>query len=226
MREYTWPTLLWYAFLVNAAVIGTRFAWLLGQEFIPGIGAAYEHPDPDWKHAIIAAWSGLRGAVSLAAALAIPATVALGTPLAHRHLVIFLTFSVILVTLVGGGLTLPLIIRVLDVHEEAPEEDAELRHAIAGMADAALARLDELVRSGSIDADGAGRLRRSYEHKREHVEGHPPEEQEAVEAEAQLIAAERAALIAMRARGEIDNTVLRRVQRMLDIAEERVNSHR
>jgi Na+/H+ antiporter len=224
--EYSWPTLLWYALLVNLAVIGTRFTWLLGQEFIPGIGAAYEHPDPDWKHALIAAWSGLRGSVSLAAALAIPATVSSGMPLAHRHLVIFLTFSVILVTLVGGGLTLPLLIRALDVHEEAPEEETELRRAIRAMANAALARVDELVRDRAISADAARRFRSRYEHKRDHAEGHSQDEYDELDAELQLIAAERTALIDLRTRGEIDNTVLRELQRTLDISEERANSHR
>jgi CPA1 family monovalent cation:H+ antiporter len=226
LLEYSWPTVLWYAFLVNVAVIGTRFAWLMGQEFIPSIGAAYEHPDPDWKHALIASWSGLRGSVSLAAALAIPVTIASGAPLAHRHLVIFLTFSVILVTLVGGGLTLPLLIRALGVHEEAPEEESEFRRALTAMANAALARIEELVGENKITADAARRFRTRYEHKRDHARGHSQDEYDELDAEVLLIAAERTTLVDLRTRGEIDNTVLRSLQRDLDIAAERINSLR
>jgi NhaP-type Na+/H+ or K+/H+ antiporter len=190
------------------------------------VGAAYEHPDPDWKHALIAGWSGLRGSVSLAAALAIPVTIASGAPLAHRHLVIFLTFSVILVTLVGGGLTLPLLISALGVREEAPEEESELRRAVTAMANAALARIEELARERKITADAARRLRTKYEHKRDHAEGHSADEYDELGAEVLLIAAERATLVAMRRRGEIDNTVLRSLQHDLDISEERIKSHR
>jgi NhaP-type Na+/H+ or K+/H+ antiporter len=222
LHEYSWQAILWYAFLVNVAVIATRFVWVLVQEYAPPIGTASQHPNPDWKHAVISAWSGLRGAVSLAAALAIPITVAGGIPLQQRDLVIFLTFSVILVTLVGGGLTLPLVVRLLRVREETSDDDVELRRAAAGMASAALERLDELVREGRLGDDDARRLRRQYEHKRDHVDGHPEAERQASDAEAQLIAVEREALIAMRQRGEIDNTVLRRMQHRLDIADQRV----
>ena len=225
LQEYSWPTLLWYALLVNLTVIVTRFAWILTQEYLPVIGAASEHPEPDWKHAVISGWSGLRGGVSLAAALAIPVTMAGGGAMPHRHLVIFLTFTVILFTLVVGGLTLPLVIRALRVHEEASEEGEELKKAMAALADAALKRLDELQRDEGLDESEAHRLRRYYEHKREHLEGHPESERQAIEAEAELLKVERETLVDLRRRGEIDNTVLRRIQRRLDIGEERLGPH-
>jgi len=223
LQEYSWQALLWYAFLVNATVLVTRFAWVMGQEFLPVIGGASEHPGGDWKHAFIVAWSGLRGAVSLAAALAIPVTMAGGAALAHRHLVIFLTFSVILVTLVGGGLTLPFVVARLNDGDVEPEEDEDLRRGILGMSEAALERLAELERDGRIPAEHALTLRRRYQHKRRHVKGHDPEERTALEAEREVIAAERAALVAMRQRREIDNVVQRRLLRVLDVAEERLN---
>jgi monovalent cation/hydrogen antiporter len=220
--EYTWQTVAWYALLVNVTVIGTRFIWLVVQEFIPVIGGASEHPEPNVKHALIAAWSGLRGAVSLAAALAIPVTVAGGAHLAHRDLVIFLTFTVILVTLVGGGLTLPLFIRRLGIADADEEESEDLQRGIAGMTSAALKRLEELEREGRLGADYARVLRKRYEHHRRHAGGHPQEELAGIEAEGELLDAERNALIEMRRRGEIDNTVLRRLVRALDISDERL----
>ncbi|MBV9103276.1 MAG: Na+/H+ antiporter [Candidatus Eremiobacteraeota bacterium] len=222
LQEYSWQAVLWYAVAVNVTVIGIRFAWLMLQELVPVIRGASEHPQGDWKHAFVASWSGLRGAVSLAAALAIPTTMAGGVHLAHRNLVIFLTFSVILVTLVGGGLTLPLVIRALRVPEGADEENEEVRHAMVGVAEAALARIAELERDGRIGPSDVQRLRRRYEHRRGHAEGHPPEEQAALDAERDLVGVERRALITMRERGEIDNTVLRRLQRSLDLAEQRL----
>jgi len=218
--EYSWATVLWYTLVVNAAVIATRFVWTLGLEYAPITGGASEHANPDWRHAVIVAWSGLRGAVSLAAALAIPVAVAGGGPLPHRHLVIFLTFSVILVTLVLGGLTLPLVVKLLEVPEDTVESDREIRRGIVGMSEAALNELEAIAAEGNLNDEQVERLRRRYEHRREHVDGHTDDELHAVEAETRLVGAERRALLEMRERGEIDNTILRKLQRVLDVAEE------
>jgi CPA1 family monovalent cation:H+ antiporter len=222
LTEYSWQALLWYAFLVNVTLIATRFAWVMGQEFLPVVGGASEHPGGDWKHALIVSWSGLRGAVSLAAALAIPITMTSGAALPHRNLIIFLTFTTILVTLVAGGLTLPLLVARLNAGDAAEEENEDLRRGLAGMSAAALARLAELEGEGRIDTEHARRLRARYKHLQRHVKGHSTEERSALEAERELIAAERAALVAMRERREIDNVVQRRLLRTLDVAEERL----
>ena len=220
--EYSVPTVLWYAFLVNVTIIVVRFAWLLGEEYLPVIGAASEHPSGDWKHAVIAGWSGLRGAVSLAAALAIPLTTAAGQQLPFRNLVIFLTFSVILVTLVLGGLTLPSIIRALRVGDDSSEEEEDIRRGVLTMSEAALRELGAIESEGNVPADYVARLRDRYEHRRRHVDGHPDRELPIVDAERRLIDAERRALIELRERGEIDNTAMRRLQRVLDVSEERI----
>jgi Na+/H+ antiporter len=218
--EYPVRTVIWYAVAVNLAVIGTRFAWTLGLEYVPLVGASSEHNTPDWRHAMIVAWSGLRGAVSLAAALAIPTTIVSGAPLGHRHLIIFLTFSVILVTLVLGGLTLPAIVRLLELPSDTVEADREIRRGVLGMSEAALQELQTIEAEGNLDEVDLRRLRRRYEHRRKHVDGHPEDELARLEAEERLIAAERRALLEMRDRGEIDNTILRELQRVLDITEE------
>ena len=98
----------------------------------------------NWRGAVFLSWAGMRGAVSLAAALALPLETDAGAPFPDRELILFLTFSVILATLVGQGLTLPVVIRVLGLEEDGVEdrEDAKARiHA----AEAALARLEQLV---------------------------------------------------------------------------------
>jgi CPA1 family monovalent cation:H+ antiporter len=221
--EYSWQSVAWYAFIINVAVVGIRFAWILGVEYIPFIGASSEHSKGDWRHAVIASWSGLRGAVSLAAALAIPVSIAGGAPLAHRHLVIFLTFSVILVTLVAGGLTLPWIVKVLSIPEDASEEDDELRDGLLGMSEAALKELETIEAEGKLDKEAAARLRRRYEHRRHDLDSHKEGEDATLDAEQRLLAAERRALLEMRERGSIDNTVLRRLQHVLDISQERLD---
>jgi CPA1 family monovalent cation:H+ antiporter len=221
--EYSWQSIAWYALVVNVAVVGVRFAWILGVEYMPFIGASSEHSKGDWRHAVIASWSGLRGAVSLAAALAIPVSLQGGGPLPHRHLVIFLTFSVIFVTLVFGGLTLPWIVKLLSVPEDESEEEDELRDGLLGMTKAALEELDAIDAEGGLDAPAVARLRKQYEHRRDHAEGPPPEEDAILDAERRLLAAERRALLEMREQGSIDNTVLRRLQRVLDISDERLD---
>jgi monovalent cation/hydrogen antiporter len=226
-RNNPWQTVLWATLATNAAVILVRFGWILLSEYIPFIGASSEHSEPDLKHAIIVAWSGLRGAVSLAAALAIPLTVAGGAPFPHRDLIIFLTFSVIVVTLVGGGLTLPAVTARLDVSDAGREESEDLQRALAGAAKAALERIEELERERRIDPEHAQVLRERYVRLHDGTkEPADPVARETAQrrssAEHEVIEAERRALVALRERGEIDNTVLRRVTLALDLAHSRI----
>ena len=218
----SWQSVLWYAVAINAVVISVRFAWILFTEYIPFVGGSSEHAAPNWRHATIAAWSGMRGAVSLAAALAIPLTVAGGGAFPDRGLIVFLTFTVIVVTLVGFGLTLPAVVARLHVTDDDHEEGEELKRALAAASQAALERIDVLERERRLDPPDAQILRRRYERMRERggaLEG--PARDAASRrssAEREVIEAEREALIAMRARGEIDNAVFRQVQLALDVA--------
>jgi monovalent cation/hydrogen antiporter len=227
LQHDSWWSVLWYAVAVNAVVIAVRFGWIVATEYVPFVGGASEHLEPNWQHAVIASWSGFRGAVSLAAALAIPTTLASGAPFPNRDLLIFLTFTVILVTLVGGGFTLPAAIRRLNTAEERDEEAEDLRRALVGVATAALERIAALQSEGRIDAHHADTLRHRYERKRRLAGADPSadevdDDRRDADAERDVIAAERRALIEMRRTGEIDNVVLRRVQRSLDLAEQRI----
>ena len=153
-------------------------------------------------------------------------TLASGAALPHRDLVIFLTLSVVLVTLIGGGLTLPLLLRWLALPDGGDEDERELRHALVARSAAALERLGELAAQGNVAADHESALRRRYELlldrlDREDASGDGPRLER--EAERELLAAERAALIRARELGEIDNTVLRRLLRALDLQAERLS---
>ena len=109
-------------------------------------------PYPPWQAPVIISWAGFRGAVSLAAALALP------TDVPGRDLILFLTFAVILVTLVGQGLSLPWLIRVLHLEDDgqAEREDAKAR---VRAAEAALERLEELAGEDWVRDDTAERMR-------------------------------------------------------------------
>jgi CPA1 family monovalent cation:H+ antiporter len=227
-HEYSWPVVLWYAFVVNATVLAVRFIWTMGTEYLPVVGGASEHPEPNWKHAFVVSWSGLRGSVSLAAALAIPISLgAGGAAFPFRDLIIVLTFSVILVTLVGGGITLPTVIRLLKITESRDEEGEDLKRAWDGAASAALKCIDQLEADGKIAPDHATMLRKKFERKRTLAQRRDDPaavkaEERELDAERQVIGAERNALVQLREKGEIDNAVLRYVQAHLDLAEQRV----
>ena len=120
-------------------------------------------------------------------------------------------------------MTLPAIVRALELPEDTEEGDRELRRGILAMAEAALKELDDIAAEGNLDEAELRRLRRRYEHRRKHVDGHPDDELVRLEAEQRLIGAERRALLDMRDRGEIDNTILRHLQSVLDVTEETTN---
>ena len=176
-------------------------------------------------------WSGMRGAVSLAAALAIPLATDAGNPFPQRNLIIFLTFAVILVTLVLQGLTLPPLIRVLDLDDGGIGEKEEAKARIRA-AEAALERLDELLEEDWVREDTADRARRQYLFRQERFRSRfDPQADGAAEARSQdyqrlrreLLDAEREAVTQLRREGVIGDDVMRRVVRDLDLEDARLD---
>ena len=220
-RHNSWQTVIGYSIAVNVVIIVVRLALAVLAEFAPTPAPA-DHAEPNWKNALVVAWSGLRGSVSLAAALAIPLLLPNGSPFPDRDLIIFITFSVILVTLIAGGLTLPFVVKKLHI-ERGTEESDELRLAFVRIAEAALTRIGELETEGRIDAAHAETLRNLYKHRRD-LQGSGEDERDGGHAarhrdvELELIDAQRQALIKLREHGQIDNVALRRVQTDLDFA--------
>ena len=217
--------LLGYAIAISLTVIVVRLLWVFGQGLLPATNEP-EHTEgkADWSHVAVLAWSGMRGGISLAAALAIPLETAAG-PFPDRDLIIFLTFCVLIATLIGQGGTLPLLLRWLKVTDDGTDEREE-RIALATTAKAALKRLDERERSGEVPPEIAELLRRRFRRRWSEF-GADGETGEAArdahlyrEFEADLIDAQRKALLRLRREGRVDNTVLRRVQRLLDLQAE------
>ena len=225
--------LVGYAAVVSAVVIGARLAWMLATYLLATLSSRIrmDDPAPSWQAKAVISWSGMRGAVSLAAALAIPLATDAGDPFPQRNLIIFLTFAVILVTLVLQGLTLPPLIRVLDLDDGGIGEKEEAKARIRA-AEAALERLDELVEEDWVRADTADRARRQYLFRQERFRSRfDPQADGAAEARSQdyqrlrreLLDAEREAVTQLRREGVIGDDVMRRVVRDLDLEDARLD---
>jgi Na+/H+ antiporter len=230
---WSWPDLLGDAAAVCAAVLAIRFLLTVPFAYLPPalLGMRRRGDPAPWREGVIVASSGLRGAVSLAAALAIPLQTAAGAPFPGRELIIFLAFGVILFTLVVQGLSLPALIRALHVEDDGTEEREE---AIARKraAQAALRRIDELVAEDWVREDTAERLRGLYNFRISrfgerlgHGDGSVEEQSQAYQRlRRELLRAEEEAVVAMRRSDEISDDVLRRVLRDLALEDVRLDA--
>ena len=153
-------SLILEASAVIAVVIGVRFAWILGATAVPGaqrllgLGRRPSHP---WRESTVMAWAGMRGAVSLAASLALPQS------FPHRDLLVFLTFAVIVATLVGQGLTLPPLISRLGLITGDEREAVLVAEARRRLTVIALTRLEDLTYSEHFPDEVVDRIRIGYE---------------------------------------------------------------
>jgi monovalent cation/hydrogen antiporter len=215
------------AVLVSAVVIGVRLGWVFSVPYL--IRAIDRRPSQVMRRAgarerLVVGWSGMRGAVSLAAALALP----LNFPL--RNLILFLTFAVILATLVFQGLTLPTLIRRLGVQGDDAEEREELRARLAA-ANAALERLDELAGEDWTRDDTVERLHGLYDFRRRRLKVRAGKiEDDGAEDRSlayqrlvrELLDAQRRAIVRLRNQGVISNDVMHRIERELDLEDTRL----
>ena len=215
--------------IVSGAVIAVRLLWVFPGTYLPGWlvpAVRRRDPPPQPRVVLIIGWAGMRGVVSLAAALALPLTVEGGAPFPERDLLLFLTFAVIVATLVGQGLTLPLLIRWLGVGDDGSTEHDEV-HAREAAVQAALGRLDGLANEWPGHRELIDQLRARYEHDAEHLEHdheaeelpHDPEWIEHAAIRSAVIDAQRVAVIDLRDRGVIGDVAQRRVERDLDLEE-------
>jgi Na+/H+ antiporter len=226
--------LAWYAVAVSGIVILTRLAWVFPTAWLPRrlVRRVRERdPMPPWRQIALVGWTGMRGAVSLAAALALPLTTDAGDAFPGRDLIIFLTFCVILATLVLQGLSLPAVIRALRLEEDHLDEKEEVKARIHA-ADAALVRLEELVGEDWVRDDTAERMRGFYGFRRNRFvarfdgsDAGPIEERSVAyqRLRRELLEAERDAVIELRRQGRITDDVMRRVERDIDLEAARLD---
>jgi CPA1 family monovalent cation:H+ antiporter len=233
--SYSTGELLGYSAAVCATVIAARFAFMFTMPYV--IRALDRRPAQRQRRAgarfrVVTAWSGMRGAVSLAAALALPLETDAGAPLPDRDLVLFVTFALILVTVVGQGLTLPHLIRRLGVREDGTEEEAQEGRARWVAARAALDRLDELASEDWTREDTIDRTRRllEFRQRRVKVRAGKIEDEDGIEERSlayqrlmrELYVAQRRAVVELRNGGTISNDVMHRIERELDLEESRL----
>jgi CPA1 family monovalent cation:H+ antiporter len=254
--ESAWELAL-YGVAISLAVIVGRFVWIFPATYLPRFVSRRvrrRDPYPSWRSVVVVAWAGMRGVVSLAAALSIPLTIAGGASFPHRDLILFLTFCVILVTLVVQGLTLPLVLRGLGVAADGSEVREEARARFQAV-DAAMNRLEELANQNEAGDAGTDYMRTYYRKRRhglstrfgkldhdhdgdgassetghlhpdgtDHLEEHRARAESLRQLRQELIGVERSTVIRLRNQGVINDGALRRVERDLDLEEIRLAS--
>jgi len=230
MHEHWWPHPFLQAVAINVVCIVVRLAWIFPGAYLPRLFSKRIREGeevPDWRHVLIVGWAGMRGIVSLAAALALS-----GYPDFPRpHLVQFIAFSVIFTTLVFQGLTLPTLIRFLGVGDDgipAREETA----ARSRISRAVLSKIDEMREEGKIPASAIETVEAFYRERSLFLEDELAEQLGwsarrhhalSVRRLSRLaVAAQRRVLIEMRRTGEIGDDVLHKIEHELDLEEVRL----
>jgi monovalent cation/hydrogen antiporter len=231
---HTGWSLVGQAVVVLLTVILLRILWVFPAAWLPrrlSRRIRERDPMPSWQQLAFVSWNGMRGAVTIAAALLVPLRMDNGDPLAGRDLVVFFAFCVVLGTLVVQGLSMPGVIRVLRL-EADDEADSEEALARIRAAEAALSRLEELEQEDWVLPDTADRIRGLYRFRidrftaRSSPDGAGKIEKRSLKYQRlrrDLIDAERRAVVELRNTGEISDEVMRRVQRDLDLEESRLN---
>jgi monovalent cation/hydrogen antiporter len=225
------PLMLGDALVICLTVILTRVGWVFPATYLPRLLSArlrQADPYPGWRNVLLIAWAGLRGGLSLAAAFALPFTIATGAVFPERDRIIFLTFCVSVATLVVQGVGLVPLIRVLGLRSD-PTPGQELEYARQVAIRAALDRLDAQASDDGVPEAFLADLRMHYEDKLRRVtrpldgsalEDDPTPAQQRLHRA--VIAAERTAVIQLRDQGRIADDVLRTIERELDLEEQRL----
>ena len=213
--------LLWGLFVSVVAVL-VRFVWVFPVAYLPrwlSVSLHEHEPKQTNNELAIISWCGMRGIVSLAAALALPMTLPSGAPFPYRDMIIFLTFCVIVITLVGQGITLPALIRGLKVGTDWSMHD-EQQHVRAAMSAAAQAAIDDIVVAESVPADLAERLRAEMAGRFAQTVSDGDDPMPSAELESCLrraaILAERKELIRLWRENKISDEVMHHIEEMLD----------
>jgi len=222
-------TLIGQAIVVVAAVLVIRLVWVPIFTYVPRLlfrRIRERDPYPPWQAPTVIAWAGVRGAVSLAAALALPVDVP------QRDLIVFVTFVVILVSLIGPVVTMPALVRLIGIEDDggADREDAKARIRAA---EAALARIEEIAEEGWANEDSLTRARGQYRFRTNRFtarltgdDGDGAEERSVLyqRLRRELLDAERMAVTSLRNEGVITEEVAQRVQRDIDLEDSRLDA--
>jgi CPA1 family monovalent cation:H+ antiporter len=225
---------LLYGALFSAIVIVLRMMWMFPGAYIANaIRTRVLHqqvPLPSKRQIFVVGWTGMRGVVALAAAISLPDLLEDGSPFPQRNLIVFLTFSVILVTLVLQGLTLPPLIRALGLAGTKSHETEE-EGARKAMVEAALAHIEKARKKDGDEFEGVYKdFSERYRHRlakltgtdEEGIGANPAVYARYMELGRELVRVERRTAVKLRNEGRINDEVLRKVERELDLSESRL----
>ncbi len=238
MHAFTPESMAFAVLLVVAVAVAARFIWVFPAVYLPrwlSPGLARRDPSPPWTWAFFLGFAGVRGAVSLAAALGLPTTVADGAPFPGRDIILFVTFGVIVITLVGQGMTLPLLVRWLGLDntgsaERRREKEAEHKARVEAL-QVAQERLDELTGRKQLPEDllSALRTRQDYRSSRLRHKGHIHGDSRglrlASKIRSDLFETERRFIFDLLRQGRITDEFRRRMERELDLEEASAAGH-
>jgi Na+/H+ antiporter len=235
-KSHTLIELAIAAGVISAAVIVARFAWIYPGTYLPRwliASLRRRDPAPPWQWPFLLGFTGVRGIVSLAAALALPITTATGEPFPQRDLILFLTFTVVFVTLVGQGLTLPPVVRWLGLaHAGRRERRADRAEEIGARQQAirAAVSLLETLPPDEYPKDLVRAQRDHHSDRLRHIRDRDKDHRRLIEIddniELLLIAAERDAINELYRAGKLKDEARRRIERELDLREAHVANHR
>ncbi len=227
------PKIVSYTTIITLATIIVRIIWTFGTAYLPWTfrhSRNQQEPEPSWREAAIVSWTGMRGALSFVLALALPATTMTGENFPARELIIFVTFGVILMTLLLHGLTLSALIRWLRVAEiaEAREEAQEEMIALRKLVEAALARINELAAQPTTPRVAVETVRSQLRHQLRDLsdelsQQHLAEDMAVRQLELEALAAERREAARLYDQGVISDEVLNRIKQHLDLEELRLH---
>jgi Na+/H+ antiporter len=229
--------LLYVTAITAAIAILARFVWVFPAIYLPRWlipSLAKRDPAPPWQHGFVLGFTGVRGVVSLAAALAIPLTIGSGAPFPHRDMILFATFGVIIVTLVGQGLTLPAVIRWLGVNDHGRTEHRREQEAELAARNEAISASRRHLQKIASERDLSPKIVEFLNARHDHRERLIPDDLDGGleimrvgnDLRRELIEAEREFLYELLRDGKITDESRRRLERDLDLEEAAILARR
>lgn len=239
---YSTSSLIQYGLIISLVTIVARFLFVIPAMWFPSLLETKldkeQRKNFDWKNILVISWSGMRGVLSLATAMALPLTLDDGTPMHQRKVILFITFVVIVVTLVGQGLTLPLLIRVLKILPETDnvEEEKKLRLLINS---SALDFINDTFKNGKEDWDSINEVRKLYElriawltgrdfHEERHKSQNGIENrsflEQVINVQLMVTAFKRKILLKLYREGSYASENIRKLEKEMDLDESRLRS--
>jgi CPA1 family monovalent cation:H+ antiporter len=236
LEAMTWSELLFYALAISGVAILVRFVWVFPATYLPrwlSPRLRQREPAPPWQDTFVIAFTGIRGVVSLAAALSIPFMISQDQLFPHRRLILFLTFSVIVVTLVLQGPTLPWLVKQLGLvdsgSKEAQERERLEAHARVEAARAALDRLEQVAAASGLSSEPIRRMRELQLDRLSRLERRRDRDGDGDKVAAKLdrvelglIQTERDYINSLLRDGRIGDDTRRRIERDFDLREEAI----